>query len=467
MKFRTKVVVYMVSMLAIVFGAGSSVLIYNSYSSALDREKISAKQSYDMMLSTLKVVNKAKTWTDSEDLSTVIKEMTRQKNASWVAIRVSKKNRILYKSGEKKDYLVNMRKSVNEKTCKIKVLSPDERSRYLQISGSLQVGEEVAYLDILYDVSSIYKEREELVHIYYEIFALLVVICGIVSYSNSFLMTRPLTKLARTSKLIAAGSLSSRSKVKTNDEIGQLSKEFDCMADQLEKNINDLKETMESQNQFIGNFTHELKTPMTSIIGYADLIRTQSLDEQEQIEAINYIYSEGKRLERLSLKLLDIFVTDNAEINLTVASPKKIVESVISNLQNNYLKKGISLSCKCEEGTCMLEPDLVRSLVINLIDNGRKAMTNGGHIYVQTTMTDKGCIIQVKDNGRGMPKDAIAHITEAFYRVDKSRSRQQGGAGLGLALCENIIKLHNGNINFKSKENVGTIVNVELKGGRE
>ena len=448
MKFRTKVVVYMVSMLAIVFGAGSSVLIYNSYSSALDREKISAKQSYDMMLSTLKVVNKAKTWTDSEDLSTVIKEMTRQKNASWVAIRVSKKNRILYKSGEKKDYLVNMRKSVNEKTCKIKVLSPDETSRYLQISGSLQVGEEVAYLDILYDVSSIYKEREELVHIYYEIFALLVVICGIVSYSNSFLMTRPLTKLARTSKLIAAGSLSSRSKVKTNDEIGQLSKEFDCMADQLEKNINDLK-------------------PMTSIIGYADLIRTQSLDEQEQIEAINYIYSEGKRLERLSLKLLDIFVTDNAEINLTVASPKKIVGSVISNLQNNYLKKGISLSCKCEEGTCMLEPDLVRSLVINLIDNGRKAMTNGGHIYVQTTMTDKGCIIQVKDNGRGMPKDAIAHITEAFYRVDKSRSRQQGGAGLGLALCENIIKLHNGNINFKSKENVGTIVNVELKGGRE
>ena len=467
MKFRTKVVVYMVSMLAIIFGAGSSVLIYNSYSSALNREKISAKQSYDMMLSTLKVVNKAKTWTDSEDLSTVIKEMTRQKNASWVAIRVSKKNRILYKSGEKKDYLVNMQKSVNEKTCKIIVLSPDETSRYLQISGALQVGEEVAYLDILYDVSSIYKEREELVHIYYEIFALLVVICGIVSYSNSFLMTRPLTKLARTSKLIAAGSLSSRSKVKTNDEIGQLSKEFDCMADQLEKNINDLKETMESQNQFIGNFTHELKTPMTSIIGYADLIRTQSLDEQEQIEAINYIYSEGKRLERLSLKLLDIFVTDNAEINLTVASPKKIVESVISNLQNNYLKKGISLSCKCEEGTCMLEPDLVRSLVINLIDNGRKAMTNGGHIYVQTTMTDKGCIIQVKDDGRGMPKDAIAHITEAFYRVDKSRSRQHGGAGLGLALCENIIKLHNGNINFKSKENVGTIVNVELKGGRE
>ena len=375
-----------------------------------------------------------------------------------------------FEEGSTRNWLLNafsLNAMVGNSRKLIKVLSLDETSRYLQISGALQVGEEVAYLDILYDVSSIYKEREELVHIYYEIFALLVVICGIVSYSNSFLMTRPLTKLARTSKLIAAGSLSSRSKVKTNDEIGQLSKEFDCMADQLEKNINDLKETMESQNQFIGNFTHELKTPMTSIIGYADLIRTQSLDEQEQIEAINYIYSEGKRLERLSLKLLDIFVTDNAEINLTVASPKKIVESVISNLQNNYLKKGISLSCKCEEGTCMLEPDLVRSLVINLIDNGRKAMTNGGHIYVQTTMTDKGCIIQVKDDGRGMPKDAIAHITEAFYRVDKSRSRQQGGAGLGLALCENIIKLHNGNINFKSKENVGTIVNVELKGGRE
>ena len=81
-------------------------------------------------------------------------------------------------------------------------------------------------------------------------------------------------------------------------------------------------------------------------------------------------------------------------------------------------------------------------------------------------MTDQGCIIKIQDNGRGMPKEALNHITEAFYRVDKSRSRKQGGAGLGLALCSNIVKIHNGSINFQSKEGIGTIVTVELKGGR-
>ncbi|MFR0911003.1 MAG: sensor histidine kinase [Eubacterium sp.] len=85
---------------------------------------------------------------------------------------------------------------------------------------------------------------------------------------------------------------------------------------------------------------------------------------------------------------------------------------------------------------------------------------------VKTKMTDQGCIIKTQDNGRGMPKEALNHITEAFYRVDKSRSRKQGGAGLGLALCSNIVKIHNGSINFQSKEGIGTIVTVELKGGR-
>ncbi|MBS7182485.1 MAG: HAMP domain-containing protein [Eubacterium sp.] len=466
MKFRTKVVVYMIIMLAIIFGAGSSALIYNSFNGALQREKASVKQSYEMLVNTLKVVNSTKTWTDSSEISKVIKEMSKQKSTSWVGIRVRKKKKVTYQSGSEKNNIVDLSGDIDEKTCQMKIISTGKSKYFIQISGVLKVGKELNYLDILYDITSIYNERDRLVRIYFEIFVLLIIICGFLSYSNSFIMTRPLTKLARASKLIASGNMSSRSRVKTNDEIGQLSKEFDNMADHLEENINDMKDTMERQNQFIGNFTHELKTPMTSIIGYADLIRSQSLKEEEQIEAANYIYSEGKRLERLSLKLLDIFVTENTEIKLTADSPKRIVEQIVDSLKQDYYKRNIKLECQCEQGVCMMEPDLIRSLVVNLVDNCRKAIAEGGLILVKTKMTDQGCIIKIQDNGRVMPKEALNHITEAFYRVDKSRSRKQGGAGLGLALCSNIVKIHNGSINFQSKEGIGTIVTVELKGGR-
>ena len=102
---------------------------------------------------------------------------------------------------------------------------------------------------------------------------------------------------------------------------------------------------------------------------------------------------------------------------------------------------------------------------MNLIENARKALTGGGIIRVYSVMTAEGCQVKVSDNGRGIPQTALSHITEAFYRVDKSRSRAQGGAGLGLTLCAEIARMHHGTISFESEENRGTTVIVDLKGG--
>lgn len=113
----------------------------------------------------------------------------------------------------------------------------------------------------------------------------------------------------------------------------------------------------------------------------------------------------------------------------------------------------------------MLDTDFFGSLLVNLIENARKAMAEGGAITVTSVMTAEGCQIKVSDNGRGIPPMALSHITEAFYRVDKSRSRAEGGAGLGLTLCAQIAKMHHGTIAFESKEECGTTVIVDLKGG--
>ena len=114
----------------------------------------------------------------------------------------------------------------------------------------------------------------------------------------------------------------------------------------------------------------------------------------------------------------------------------------------------------------MLEPDLFRSLLMNLLDNARKALAGGGTILVTVELTGEGCRLTVADDGPGIPKESLERLTEAFYRVDKSRSRQQGGAGLGLTLCAKIAQLHRGTLSFDSQEGQGTKVTAELKGGR-
>ena len=113
----------------------------------------------------------------------------------------------------------------------------------------------------------------------------------------------------------------------------------------------------------------------------------------------------------------------------------------------------------------MLESDLFQTLLINLLDNARKAMEQGGKITIVVRLTELGCELSVADEGKGIPEEAMKHLTEAFYRVDKARSRSKGSAGLGLALCEKIVELHHGKMEFESKEGVGTKVTAYLNGG--
>ena len=155
----------------------------------------------------------------------------------------------------------------------------------------------------------------------------------------------------------------------------------------------------------------------------------------------------------------------NTEIQLKSVSPAQLISQTADYLRPVYAKNDIGIECSGDEGECLLEPELVKSLLMNLIDNARKALGHGGLIRISSQLTGTGCIIRVRDNGHGIPPEAIAHLTEAFYRVDKSRSRAQGGAGLGLALCSDIARLHNGSIEFESSRETGTCVTVHLNGG--
>lgn len=160
----------------------------------------------------------------------------------------------------------------------------------------------------------------------------------------------------------------------------------------------------------MGSFAHELKTPMTSIIGYADLMRSQALDEEEQQEAAEYIFSEGRRLESLSLKLLDLLVLKKKDFELRPTNLQTVIEGAVHTALPSMADKNISLKGRYDDGFCLMESDLVKSLIINLIDNAKKAIDDSGNILVVGRLTEEGCLITVADTGRGMkPGGTVPH----------------------------------------------------------
>lgn len=466
MKFRWKVTLCMLSLLSVLFAVGSSALISISFQSALEREKASAREAYRMLLGTLQVVDGLEEWEDEKAVSGIVEQLSSQSVSTWSALRIFAESEILLRQGEAAEAFVDLSEHVDLDHYALSSFRDKTGRQYLQLSGAIQVGKKLLYINLGYDVSAVYEMRSRQQQAYYRIFVAMAALCAILAYGASWLLTRPMARISKASREIASGNLSGRTGIRAGDEIGRLAADFDRMAEQVEESFKELKASMERQERFIGNFTHELKTPMTSILGYADLLRGGNLTEEEQADAAGYIFSESKRLERLSLKLLDIYVTERQQVVLAPCPLSVLVDDCAAHLAPGLRKAGIELEHRSEEGVCLLEPDLIRSLLLNLVDNARKALEGGGRIEIVSELTAGGCRITVRDNGKGIPEEAKKHLTEAFYRVDKSRSRAQGGVGLGLALCENIAALHGGTIRFESEEGEGTEVIVELKGGR-
>lgn len=464
MKFRIKMMLCMLGLLAALFGVGGSLMIALSFRNSLERERQAAYNAYQMALGTLLIVNRAEGRSAYGDLADILRQLSQQSAGAWAALRLYTASDSIYEEGG--GLPAGPAPSAQPGACTIRYVPTGAGGHSLVVSGGLEAGGETLWLDMARDITPLFEARRMQQQTYLWVFALLAGLCALLSYSAARLLTRPLERLSQASRALAGGRLSARAAIDTQDEVGLVARDFNVMAEALEGNIAQLQEAMARQERFLGSFAHELKTPMTSMIGYADLIRGQTLSPEEVAEAANYIVTEGKRLENLSHKMLDLLMLEKAETAFSRVRPAALLRSLAAHLGPVYRREGIKLVCDCEDGECLLEPDLVKSLLVNLWDNARKAMDGrGGRIYVQLQMLADGCRILVVDDGRGIPPEALEHLTEAFYRVDKSRARAQGGVGLGLALCREIAALHHGGIRFQSKVGKGTAVIVELRGG--
>ncbi|ETI65932.1 sensor histidine kinase [Neobacillus vireti] len=266
----------------------------------------------------------------------------------------------------------------------------------------------------------------------------------------SNLIMRPISNMINTMEDIEQSGIPKKIDIQleTKDELQKLAVTFNRMIGRLETNL-------EKQRQFISDASHELKTPLTVIKSYADLLLRRGIqNEAVARDAIESIHSEATRIQKMTERFLDLADTESGnlleskEINLV-----SLCENIGKQLQAAY-KRMIDLHVNEASITVVADEVKLKQAIIILIDNAIKYSMDKIDVYLEDT--EKGTSITVKDYGIGVPEGELENIFERFYRVDKARSRETGGTGLGLAIAKNIIKQHHGEIKIKSTEGVGT-----------
>lgn len=316
------------------------------------------------------------------------------------------------------------------------------------------------YLITQTDITSVVDTQRNMTKFFQKIYLMILCIASPIILLLTNLITHSIKKVSKAAKRIAQGSYSERITVFGNDEIGELAHNFNQMAEEIEEKMTELYEAARAREDFVANFSHELKTPLTSVIGYADMMYQKELPREQVKDAAEYILNEGMRLESLSLKLMELFVLDKQNFFMEEVSVRELFQDLLQGIEPICQKYGVKLHMDIEDGTIKADYDLFKTMILNLIDNAGKADCEDIWIMGETGKEGYQYQIRIKDNGRGIPAEEIGRITEAFYMVDKSRARKQHGAGLGLALVSKIVEIHKARIKIDSDGAAGTVVSI-------
>lgn len=330
---------------------------------------------------------------------------------------------------------------------------------YLFVSGSMVLDNMNYRFSYIRDISDVYNEKTSQVNLFFKMNIAITIILASCLYALIWFLTRSLRSLNKSAQTIAGGDYTQRVTVLSKDEIGILAKSFNQMAQAVESNVDALELTAKNRQDFINFLTHELKTPLTSIIGYAEFLRTAKYNEEVFFKALTYIYSEGKRLESLSFKLMDLILVGKEKPDKRYEDVLAVCADIEEAIKPQLEKYCITLQVEVAPHMIFIEWDLFMLLCTNLLDNAIKASKPGSRIYLNGYIAeDTQYVLEIRDEGIGIAEEDIAKIFEPFFVVDKARTKANHGAGLGLAICAEIVRLHEGRIEIVSQLGKGTTV---------
>jgi signal transduction histidine kinase len=312
---------------------------------------------------------------------------------------------------------------------------------------------------VLMDRGAFQESRAELSFLsrFNQILVLSAVGAGIVAlFLGIFLaraLTQPVRELTTATRELAEGNLGRQVPVRSQDELGELAESFNKMSAELARSI-------ELRRQMTADVAHELRTPISVILGHADAIQEGALPASpETMEAIR---DEATRLERLIEDLRTITRADAGELTLLRqwVSPAILLQQTVKAYRPQAHQRGIDLQVEVPSDLPQIyvDPDRVAQVMANLVDNALRHTPEQGRIILSGTKVSEGVELRVQDTGPGIENEELTRIFDRFYRTGKSRSRDKGGSGLGLAIAKSIVENHGGRIWAESEVGKGTAI---------
>lgn len=271
------------------------------------------------------------------------------------------------------------------------------------------------------------------------------------------LLMNPIRQLTRAANQIASGDLSQRVPVRGNDEIGQLGKSFNQMADSLQ-------DAQQARQAMTADIAHELRTPLS--IQRANLEALQDGIYPLTLENLVPIIQQNNLLTKLVEDLRTLALADAGELRIEKVSTdlNALISRVCKDFQARFAEAGISLTCHPGQNCppCLLDPNRINQVVYNLLHNSLRHTPHGGAVEITTACNSDSVTITIQDSGEGIPEKALPHLFDRFYRSDQSRSRDKGGSGLGLAIAMQIVREHGGTLTAANHPQGGAVFTIQL-----
>lgn len=460
MKLFHKIFLCFVIIFGVTFSAAGFLLINYAYHNSIEQEKKFAFQEFQYN----KYILQSILYSDPEYITSSETENSALNNNFTVPVTLyDKEGKCIFSS---MSALPDIYTSYSPDSGSIFFKIEQNGDKYsIFVHDVISSDEHEIYLVTETDISQV-VDKQEMMHNYFQrIYMIILCVVFPAIFLLTGMITAPIKNVSKAAKRIAGGNYSERISFSGHDEICELADNFNQMAERVEEKIDELSGIAKQKEEFAANFAHELKTPMTSVIGYADMLYQKDLSREQVKSAAYYIWNEGMRLEALSLKLMDLFVLDKQDFKLEKMDVKELFRNISEGIYPVCKKNGVIFHMGLENGKIYVDFDLLKTMILNMVDNAVKA--DCSDIWIVGKAGREGYVIQIADNGKGIPKNELGRITEAFYMVDKSRSRKQHGAGIGMALVAKIAAIHHAKMKIESDGKSGTVLSFTFpfKGG--
>lgn len=290
-------------------------------------------------------------------------------------------------------------------------------------------------------------------------------IMAVVLYNLLKALTKPIQSLNEATIKFGKGDMDTRIEHITNDEIGETANNFNIMAQQICTQVQALENSAQEKQNFIDDFSHEMRTPLTAIRGYAQYMQSARITDEEYYATLDIIDTQAKRLQNLSESMLSLSLAQTEELEFEKINLAQVLENVHKAYSTRAKEENITLTISCDRDIYIKgESSLIESLISNLADNAInacKAENKSAHtVNISAYKAENAVVISVTDNGIGMDAETLEKIHTPFYRQDKARSRKNGGAGLGGSIIKKIADVHNAKLEYKSTLGKGTTATV-------